>query len=125
MLARFGYTGKQIEAVLRSKVMRWTGDRTGRYGRITSGDLRRYLEGCYGPINGDRCRQEVIDLERGTFGRVEAETPTPDPVPAMLDAFALIDSIVAALSGKEWSPDTLDEIANILQAAGYKIEEPA
>jgi len=32
-----------------------------------------------------------------------------------------LEAIQAAMSGKEWSPDTLDTIATILQAAGYPL----
>jgi hypothetical protein len=34
-----------------------------------------------------------------------------------------LDGIVAALDGQEWSPDTLDEIARLLEKAGYEIRE--
>lgn len=45
MLARRGYTDRQIEALLRSKVTRWASDNSNaRYGRVSSIDLARYLD---------------------------------------------------------------------------------
>lgn len=38
------------------------------------------------------------------------------------DAQAL-DAITAALSGKEWSPDTLDAVATIVRETGRTIED--
>lgn len=32
-------------------------------------------------------------------------------------------AIAAMLDGKEWSVDTLDEIANVLRAAGYQVRD--
>ena len=37
----------------------------------------------------------------------------------------LLDEIVDRLDGQDWTPDTLDQIANILRQAGYVIREPA
>lgn len=37
---------------------------------------------------------------------------------------AIIQSIVAILSGKEWDSDTPADIADILTANGYEIKEP-
>jgi hypothetical protein len=34
-----------------------------------------------------------------------------------------LNAIVARMSGKEWSPDTLNEIAQVLQNAGHTIED--
>ena len=34
-----------------------------------------------------------------------------------------LEGIVAALDGQEWSPDTLDEIARLVEKAGYEIRE--
>jgi len=36
----------------------------------------------------------------------------------------LLDRIAAMLDGQVWTPDTLDQIAAILRAAGYQIREP-
>jgi len=35
----------------------------------------------------------------------------------------LVLEIQNMMSGVEWTPDTLDEIAGLLEAAGYEIEE--
>lgn len=37
----------------------------------------------------------------------------------------LLQRIADELSGKEWSPDTLDSIANILRGVGFEIADPA
>lgn len=45
LLNKRGYSEIEIEAVLRSKWMRWAGDRsTNEYGQVTSGDLARFLD---------------------------------------------------------------------------------
>lgn len=36
----------------------------------------------------------------------------------------LVDEIHAVLDGAEWGADTCQEIADILQAAGYTIRDP-
>jgi len=36
----------------------------------------------------------------------------------------VVQEILLSLSGKEWSADTLDEIAGLLNSHGYKIETP-
>lgn len=58
--------------------------------------------------------------ELGTFwhGYAEAERRS-----AAKDSPAL-DRIAAAMSGVEWSPDVLDEVAGILSATGRAIEPP-
>jgi hypothetical protein len=40
------------------------------------------------------------------------------------DHKAVLNAIHTAMSGVEWSPDTLDEIASILTDAGYVIDAP-
>jgi hypothetical protein len=47
LLARRGYSYAECEWILRSKWVRWAGDRShNRYGRCTSGDLARFLDTC-------------------------------------------------------------------------------
>ena len=36
----------------------------------------------------------------------------------------IIMEILRLLSGREWSPDTLDDIAGLLNSNGYIIKEP-
>jgi len=46
MLLGRGHTAEGVEAILRSKHMRWAGDACSKkYGHVTSADLRRYLDG--------------------------------------------------------------------------------
>ncbi len=46
MLARRGYSFAEAECILRSKWMRWAGNSsTARYGRVTSADLGRFIDG--------------------------------------------------------------------------------
>ena len=65
MLARRGYDRREIEAILRSKWMRWAHDNSNKpYGRSTSVDLARFLD-----ANKHRgCGQgDVNELVAGTF----------------------------------------------------------
>ena len=41
------------------------------------------------------------------------------------EAGQTLQAIHANMDGKEWSPDTLDAIAEILRGAGFTIREPA
>lgn len=43
---------------------------------------------------------------------------------ALAEASQPLYAIYEVLNGKEWSPDDLDEIARILEDAGFHIEEP-
>lgn len=59
------------------------------------------------------------DASVEAFYQIEAvEAPAPAPT----DAMALIAD---TLSGKEWSPDMLDDIASIVRCAGFVIDEVA
>lgn len=64
-LARRGYDAREIEAILRSKHMRWAATRAEdygkRYGRVTSVDLNAYLD------NSPLTTATVADLVSGTF----------------------------------------------------------
>ena len=42
----------------------------------------------------------------------------------MLEDSKLIQDIIELLSGRQWTPETLEEIASLLRAVGYTIEEP-
>lgn len=66
LLIRRGYTAREIEAILRSKWMRWAGDSSERnhYGHYNSADLATFLDS-----NKHRgCSQtDVNELVAGTF----------------------------------------------------------
>ena len=47
-----------------------------------------------------------------------------DRIAALPDASDVLDEIHDLMSGKEWGPDTLDAIADVLRRAGFTIEEP-
>lgn len=51
-----------------------------------------------------------------------AEFNPPMPGRRVSDMRAM-ERIAALMSGKEWSPDTLDEIAEIVRATGREIAE--
>jgi hypothetical protein len=42
----------------------------------------------------------------------------------LIQATAPLAKIHSLMSGKEWSPDTLDQIAEVLRQSGFEIEEP-
>jgi hypothetical protein len=65
MLRKRGYDDRQIEAILRSKWTRWTGDGSERrrYGRYTSTDLANFLDSI-SPADREREIQKLVD---GTF----------------------------------------------------------
>jgi hypothetical protein len=42
----------------------------------------------------------------------------------MLDPKTALNEIHDRMSGREWSPDTLEDIADVLALAGYIIEPP-
>lgn len=58
------YSEQEAEAILRSKWTRWAADASGKeYGRVTSFDLSRFIEGI---PEADRAKQ-VAELVAGTF----------------------------------------------------------
>lgn len=61
-LAQRGYDRQQIEAVLRSKIMRWAGDASGKT-KPTSADVLTYLDD---PRNGGAA--EIERITQDTFG---------------------------------------------------------
>lgn len=65
MLARRGFTAREIEAILRSKWTRWAGDEANKNDRVTSKDLARFLDTSF--PSKKRFEQELADLVRGTF----------------------------------------------------------
>lgn len=53
-----GHSPREVEAIVRSKVMRWAGDASAHsYGRHTSADLRRYLD-----------KNQGSDIDQQRFG---------------------------------------------------------
>jgi hypothetical protein len=67
LLIRRGYNDREVEAILRSKWMRWAGDgaQTTRYGHHNSVDLARFLDVSMGR---HECTQKDVDeLVAGTF----------------------------------------------------------
>ncbi len=68
MLSQRGYTDKQIEAIMRSKWMRWCGDMSGKaYGKVTSKDLAYWLDSC-GDKNRPVTLNDVEQITLETFG---------------------------------------------------------
>jgi hypothetical protein len=67
ILAKRGYDERQIEAILRSKWMRWAGSVSDKpYGKVTSADLARFLND-----PGNKIDQRAVDeLTRQTFPEV-------------------------------------------------------
>lgn len=64
LLLKRGYSEREAEAILRSKVTRWAGDASNkRYGQITARDLAAYLDKHVTPAF-------VAELVAGTFGGV-------------------------------------------------------
>lgn len=64
MLLGHGYTEQNVEAILRSKWMRWAGDMSSnRYGRVNSADLKRFMEDPRNRIT----REAVEQLTQETF----------------------------------------------------------
>ncbi len=68
LLVRLGYDDRQIEAILRSKWMRWASDGADKpYGYANSASLAKFLEkGDRNPITPNDPRVEELTL--GTFG---------------------------------------------------------
>lgn len=63
-LQRKGYDDREIEAVLRSKYMRWASDDTGKaYGNANSKDLERFIERCASLFTP----KAIADLVADTF----------------------------------------------------------
>jgi hypothetical protein len=72
LLAKRGYTAREIEAIVRSKWMRWAGDMDEggggrRYGRYTADTLRRFLEHETARVGAAGHERQVADLVAGTF----------------------------------------------------------
>lgn len=58
------------------------------------------------------------------FSEGEAEAPEFDPEETTeIDDHALVVAIQEILSGKVWTPDRLQEVADVLQEAGYVLKE--
>lgn len=71
LMLRRGYNEREIEAILRSKWMRWAGDgaKKTRYGHHNSADLARFLDTrLYGQKDMGPGSDEVNELVAGTFG---------------------------------------------------------
>jgi len=63
MLRKRGYNDQEVEAIIRSKWIRWAADGSGkRYGHVNSADLARFLDTMSDPS------EEIADLVKGTFG---------------------------------------------------------
>ena len=62
-----------------------------------------------------------VTLVAGNYIKTEAEAVGDALRRARLDVGAQIHQI---MDGVEWSPDTLDEIAQVLERAGYEIRDP-
>jgi len=61
MLDATGFTAQNIEAILRSKWMRWAGDMSdNEYGHITADDLKKFL------LTMDDLHEQVDQLTRET-----------------------------------------------------------
>jgi hypothetical protein len=56
----------------------------------------------------------------GPWARIRAERDAREDYRAVVDAEAL-DAIAAGLSGREWTPDTLDIIAGIIRNTGREV----
>lgn len=64
-LLKRGYTNKEVEAILRSKWMRWAGDSSSKtYGKYTSGDILRWIDDPRNRIDQEEVRQLTLE----TFG---------------------------------------------------------
>lgn len=64
-LLKRGYSDKEVEAILRSKWMRWAGDSSDKpFGRYTSGDIIRFIDDPRNRID----KEEVRRLTEETFG---------------------------------------------------------
>jgi hypothetical protein len=55
----------------------------------------------------------------------QTASPDMDHISLAPRRLGALDAIVEIMSGKEWSADTCSEIAEILSAAGYDIQEPS
>jgi hypothetical protein len=65
MLARRGYSAREIEAIMRSKWTRWAGDHASKSDRVNSQDLARFIDASYAdPV---KRAAEVAELVAGTF----------------------------------------------------------
>lgn len=106
-MAAAGYNAQQVEAVLRSKHMRWASDAAGRSGFTTAADFAKYWEGEFGGFNTPKAAQEVESL---TGQKIPTQ---PEPTGADLAEFAegeeiadMIDlaKMVMEMAGKNFSP---------------------
>jgi len=62
MLLRRGFTGVQVEEILRSKLTRWAGDASDNvYGRCTGADIMRYV--------ADTPNEQIISEWCGWLGK--------------------------------------------------------
>lgn len=70
-----------------------------------------------------QCGQDTEDAEES--GRLAGYVEGLEAALATLAAGPTLDDVHALLSGREWSPDTVQAIADMLAAAGYTIDPPA
>ena len=67
-MARAGYSSRQIEAVLRSKHMRWAADNAGRNGSTTAANFEAYWTKTYGGFNTPRAARNRLHSAIKTLG---------------------------------------------------------
>lgn len=67
LLALRGYNARQIEAILRSKWMRWAADRFNRHDRIPARAIIEFIDDAVKARSADAIAREVEELVAGTF----------------------------------------------------------
>lgn len=71
-----GYTEREVEAIVRSKWMRWAGDRIEdgksiRYGNIPARAILEFIDEMVKQSGEERVKREVAELVAGTFNGEE------------------------------------------------------
>lgn len=63
-----GYSDREVEAIMRSKWMRWAADNsTARYGKVPARVIIEYIDDMTKRGSAERVAREVAELVAGTF----------------------------------------------------------
>lgn len=93
-------------------------------------ELETLLNKVYGPAIQFEQQYEWKEVDIVSAAEIHAEdkakgkTSPPRPTLSDIKAIDTLDNIHAELDGTEWSSDTLEKVAFLIRAAGYKIREP-